>query len=213
MDCGVILNQLLTKIGGSRIDDEPGWGNFGDPRVVEFLLKYGKEFPTEGLECLKETRFPDHQKSLDPGNCHKNCLELRCYVRTGRSEYRLVHGWALSDAGTWYCHSWCIKTTGPENITETTHPRIAYFGFVVPDEINPLAIWIFPSSLGDLLENWRKRFGALGEFALDGWDARRSTGTAVIPSALLDRYQLLYQFRVIFLLQPVHLLVVLVHFA
>ena len=57
MDCGLILNQILTKIGGSRIDDESGWANFTDPRVVDFLLKYGKEFSTEGLEYLQETPF------------------------------------------------------------------------------------------------------------------------------------------------------------
>lgn len=156
MDCGTILNPLLTKIGGSCIDDEPGWGNFGDPRVVDFLVKYGKEFPTEGLELLKETPFLDHRKPLDPGNCHKNCFELRCYAPNGPSEYQIVHGWALSDDGIWYCHSWCIKTTAPETIIETTHSRIAYFGFVVPDGIHPLSTWIVPSTMGDQLENWRK---------------------------------------------------------
>ncbi len=154
MDSGTILSQILTKIGGSRIDDEPGWGNFGDPRVVDFLSKYGREFPTEGLECLQETPFPDHHKPLDPVQCHKNCVDLQCYVgNIGRSEYRTVHGWALSDNGIWYCHSWCIKRTGPENIVETTRSRIAYFGFVVPDDVDPRAIWFVPSNLGDLLEN------------------------------------------------------------
>ena len=155
MDCGLILNQILTKIGGSRIDEESGWANFTDPRVVDFLLKYGKEFSTEGLEYLQETPFPGHHKPLDPVQCHKNCVDLRCYVGTGRSEYLIVHGWALSDNGIWYCHSWCIKRTGPENIIETTRPRIAYFGFVVPDEVHPLATLIVPSNLGELLENWR----------------------------------------------------------
>ena len=155
MDCGFILNQILVKIGGSRIDDERGWANFSDPRVVDFLSKYGREFPTEELECLRETPFPGHHKSLDPVQCHRNCVDLRCYVGTGRSEYRIVHGWALSDNGIWYCHSWCIKRTGPENIIETTCCRIAYFGFVVPDDVHPLAILIVPSSLGDLLEKWR----------------------------------------------------------
>lgn len=155
MDSGFVLNQILTKIGGSRIDDEPGWANFTDPRVVDFLSKYGREFPSEGLECLQETPFPGHHKPLDPVHCHKNCLDLQCYVGTGRSEYQTVHGWALSDNGIWYCHSWCIKRTGPEKIVETTRPRLAYFGFVLPDGVDPRAIFLVPSNLGDQLENWR----------------------------------------------------------
>jgi hypothetical protein len=155
LDSGFILNQILTKIGGSRIDDEPGWANFTDPRVVDVLSKHGREFPSEGLECLQETSFPEHHKPRDPVHCHKNCLDLQCYVGTGRSEYQTVHGWALSDNGIWYCHSWCIKRTGPENIVETTRPRLAYFGFVLPDGIDPRAIFLVPSNLGDQLENWR----------------------------------------------------------
>lgn len=155
MDSGFILKQILTKIGGSRIDDEPGWANFTDPRVVDFLSKYGREFPSEGLECLQETPFPGHHKPLDPVHCHKNCLDLQCYVGTGRREYQTVHGWALSDNGIWYCHSWCIKRAGPEKIVETTRPRLAYFGFVLPDGVDPCAIFLVPSNLGDQLENWR----------------------------------------------------------
>ena len=34
---------------------------------------------------------------------------------------------------------------------ETTLPRIAYFGFVVPDEVDPRALWLVPSNLGDQL--------------------------------------------------------------
>ena len=155
MDCGFILNQILTKIGGSSIDGEPGWANFRDSRVVDFLSEYGKEFPTEGLECLHETPFPGHRKPLDPGQCHRNCVDLQCYVGTGRSEYRTVHGWALSDNGIWYCHSWCIKRIGPETVVETTRARIAYFGFVLPDGVDPRAVLFVPSDLGGLLENWR----------------------------------------------------------
>ena len=159
LDCGSILNQILTKIGGSRIDDESGWANFTDPRVVDFLSEYGREFPTEGLECLTETPFPDWRIPLHPGECHKNCVNLQFYVGTGRSEYRTVHGWALSDDDVWYCHSWCIKTVGLGNIIETTHPRIAYFGFVLPDKVDPRAVELVPSSLGDLLESWRNSQG------------------------------------------------------
>lgn len=40
MDCALILNPILTKMGASRIDDEPGWANFSDRHVVDFLLEY-----------------------------------------------------------------------------------------------------------------------------------------------------------------------------
>jgi hypothetical protein len=155
MDFRLMLNQILMNIGGSRLDDESWWGNFSDPRVVEFLLEYGREFPMERLERLRETPFPGHRQPLHPVQCHKNCVDLRCYVGTGSSEYRIVYGWALGDNGIWYCHSWCVKRTGPENIIETTRPRIGYFGFVVPDEIHALATLFVPSSLGDQLENWK----------------------------------------------------------
>ena len=151
----MILNQMLLKIGGSRLDDEPGWANFSDPRVVNFLLENGREFSTDGLECIQET--PGNHKRLDPVQCHRNCADLRCYIGAGRSEYRIVYGWALSDNGVWYCHSWCIKRTGPDNIIETTRPRRAYFGFVVPDDIHPLATVFVPSNLGDELEKWRNQ--------------------------------------------------------
>ena len=154
-DSARILTTILTKIGGSQIDDAAGWANFSDPRVVNFLSAYGREFPAEGLERLLETPFPDWRRSLDPVHCHKNCIDLRCYVGAGPSQYRVVHGLALSDNDTWYCHSWCIKRTGTSNIVETTLPRIKYFGFVVPDEIHPLGTLYVPSTLGEELDKWR----------------------------------------------------------
>lgn len=101
MDCGFVRNQILMKIGGSPIDDESGWANFSDSRVVDFLSEYGREFSTEGLEHLQETPFVGHHRPLDPVQCHRNAVDLRCYVGTGTgsSEYRIVHGWALSDNG------------------------------------------------------------------------------------------------------------------
>jgi len=50
------------KIGGSPIDDESGWANFSDSRVVDFLSEYGREFSTEGLEHLQETPFVGHHR-------------------------------------------------------------------------------------------------------------------------------------------------------
>jgi hypothetical protein len=154
LDRGLILNQILLKIGGSRVDDEAGWANFNDRRVVGFLLKHGREFPTEGLKRLQETPFPDYRQPFDPLHCHRNCVYLCCYVGTGQSEYQMVHGWALSKDEIWYCHSWCIKRTGTQNVIETTAPRIAYFGFAVPDKINLLGTFWVPSTLGDELESW-----------------------------------------------------------
>jgi hypothetical protein len=155
LDCAHILNPVLTKMGGSRIDDAAGWANFADQRVVDFLLEYGRRFPTEGLERLQETPFPYWRRPLDRVHCHRNCVDLRCYVGAGGSQYRVVHGWALSDNDTWFCHSWCIERTGLDSIVETTLPRNAYFGFVVPDEVHPLSTLYVPSTLGEELENWK----------------------------------------------------------
>jgi hypothetical protein len=155
LDCALILNPILTKMGGLHIDDAAGWANFSDPCVVNFLLEYGREFPVEGLERLTRTPFPDYQRDLDSVQCHRNCLDLACYVGNGTSQYRVVYGWALSANGTWYCHSWCIKRNGFQNIVETTLPRLAYFGFVVPDGVDLRGVYFVPSNLGEELDKWR----------------------------------------------------------
>lgn len=158
MDRAIILNQVLLKIGGSRLDEEREWATFNDRRVIDFLLERGRQFPTEGLECLQETPFPDWRKPLSPNECHRNCIDLRGYVGTAdRSEYRIVHGWALSSNDVWYCHSWCLRRTGPENIIETTARRVSYFGFILPDEVDPRPIHWGPSRLGGLLEEYLRR--------------------------------------------------------
>lgn len=153
MDRDIVLNQTLLKIGGSCVDE--ALGNFTDSRVLEFLFEYGREFSTEGLECLQETPFPDHHYFFRPNECHKNCIELCCYLGNGGSQYAIVYGWALSHDGVWYGHSWCIKRTEPQHIVETTRARVAYFGFVVPDSVNALSMWIVPSTLGAQLEKLR----------------------------------------------------------
>lgn len=152
MDHARTLNDILLKIDGLNLDEV--WGNFIDPRVVDFLSEYGRRFSSVGLEQLTHTPFPDYYRELDPVQCHRNCLDLCCYVGSGASQYRIVYGWALSDKGTWYCHSWCIRRTGPENIVETTPPRVAYFGFVVPDGVDPRATYFVPSNLGEQLLKW-----------------------------------------------------------
>ena len=157
MDGGPILTQLLLSIGGSRIEGESGWGNFKDQRVVDFLMEYGRRFSTDGLECLNKTPFRDYQVPLEPGQCHKNYLNLGGYVGDGRALYRIAHGWALCDEGIWNCHSWCIPAIGPETVIETTTPRIAYFGFVIPTGINanPIRFVFEGFGLGDELEKWK----------------------------------------------------------
>ena len=158
MDRDIVLNQALLKIGGSCVDEVSG--NFKDCRVIDFLFEYGTEFSTENLERLTHTPFPDYQRDLDPVQCHRNCLDLACYVGSGPSLYRIVYGWALSANGIWYCHSWCIKRSGPENIVETTLPRLAYFGFVVPDGVDLRGVYFVPSNLGEELDKWRTSFSS-----------------------------------------------------
>ena len=153
MDQTLILNSILLNIAGSCVDE--ALGNFTDCRVLKFLFEYGREFSIENLERLTQTPFPDYLRDLDPVQCHRNCLDLACYTGSGSSQYRVVHGWALSTNGTWYCHSWCIKRTGPENIVETTLPRLRYFGFVVPDGVDLRGVYFVPSNLAEELDEWR----------------------------------------------------------
>lgn len=148
-----VLNEFLLRMGGSSVDE--ALGNFADARVVDFLMAHGKEFSTDRLQRFTETPFSDWQRPLDPVSCHRNCGDLRAYAPNGRSEYRIVYGWALSDNGIWYCHSWCIRRTGPGNIIETTLARALYFGFVLPDEVHALSACFVPSTLGDELEGLR----------------------------------------------------------
>lgn len=129
MDRDIVLNQALLKIGGSCVDEVSG--NFKDCRVIDFLFEYGTEFSTENLERLTHTPFPDYQRDLDPVQCHRNCLDLACYVGSG-----------------------------PENIVETTLPRLAYFGFVVPDGVDLRGVYFVPSNLGEELDKWRTSFSS-----------------------------------------------------
>jgi hypothetical protein len=152
LDHAFLLNQTLTSIGGKHIDSEPGWANFTDPRVVNFLLQYGRTSPTEGLDCIRETPFADWHRLLDPVHCHRNCVDLRCYVGTGQLEYRIVYGWALSDNDTWYCHSWCIKRTGPR--ISSKRPALEWptldLSYQTPSILLPHSLFLAP-----LERNWR----------------------------------------------------------
>lgn len=147
MDHARTLYGILLKIGGLRLDE--ALGNFTDSRVVDFLSEY-ETVLRRRVEKRQETPFPDWRKPLDPVQCHRNCADLRVYAPIGLSDYRIVYGWALSDNGR-TSHSWCIKRNGPENIIETTRPRVSYFGFVLPDEVHLLS-YIVPSTLGNQLE-------------------------------------------------------------
>ena len=120
-----------------------------------FFWSTAENFLWKGLNASRKLRYPDYQRDLDSVQCHRNCLDLACYVGNGTSQYRVVYGWALSANGTWYCHSWCIKRNGFQNIVETTLPRLAYFGFVVPDGVDLRGVYFVPSNLGEELDKWR----------------------------------------------------------
>ena len=158
MHRALILTDILLNIGGSCVDE--ALGNYTDCRVDEYLFNYGREFPVENLERLTRTPFPGYQRDLDPVQCHRNCLDLACYVGSGPSQYRIVHGWALGANNIWCCHSWCIKRSGPGNIIETTLPRLAYFGFVVPDGVDLRGVYFAPSNLGEELDKLRTSFSS-----------------------------------------------------
>ena len=63
-----------------------------------------------------------------PSQCHRNSCDL--YEYENRKDFFIMTGYALSDDGYWYQHSWCIDYKN-NHIIETTEPRLAYFGFVM----------------------------------------------------------------------------------
>ena len=62
----------------------------------------------------------------DPNQCHANIAQLW----TNEEIDAIYTGYALSDDGLWRQHSWGFRG---ESLIETTDPRVAYFGFEVPD--------------------------------------------------------------------------------
>lgn len=60
-------------------------------------------------------------KGLD-GLCHHNCLE----AVLAKPSFIHMYGYALSEDGCWYEHSWLMDPEGC--LIETTEPRLAYLG-------------------------------------------------------------------------------------
>ena len=63
------------------------------------------------------------------GRCHYNSARLWSAARAQR---KIVTGYALSDDGCWWQHSWVLEPSeGQPPIIETTNKRLLYFGVVL----------------------------------------------------------------------------------
>jgi hypothetical protein len=65
-----------------------------------------------------------------PSECHGNAATL--YVRS-QGAVRIASGYALSEDGRWYQHSWGINLADGR-VIETTVRRVRYFGFILRDD-------------------------------------------------------------------------------
>lgn len=114
-----ILREKLLSFGGDDaciIEPEEDMDN---------ILKYG-QFWFGKSAIMKKGR---------PNQCHANS----CYLwgaGDNPKKTRICTGYALSKDGLWRQHSWLVLFKPNSNtIIETTSKRLAYFGFIMDEEI------------------------------------------------------------------------------
>lgn len=96
-----------------------------------------------------------------PCCCHDNSVMMAGFF--GKPLLDVYTGYALSDDGCWYSHSWLWDNFSGQSLIETTSPRLLYFGHALPKQewgltrsykkwfANKLAIYQTEC------EEWRKR--------------------------------------------------------
>lgn len=132
--------QIEYGLTGEELDNE-----YKKSRALKHrLLSFG------GVDAELEILDPDTDKILErgqfwyadkviwmpyrPNQCHKNSCDL--WVEN-KDKSAIATGYALSEDGVWYVHSWVIKFNyRSASVVETTPcKRKAYFGYVMtPDE-------------------------------------------------------------------------------
>lgn len=101
------LEDRLLELGGQSM---VLWGGNNSPKYVADLLQAGVLYATDGAV----------HRPMGPNKCHDNT------VRLADCGYRPVTGYALSFAGIWYPHSWCVDADS--RLIETTVFAKQYFG-------------------------------------------------------------------------------------
>ncbi len=64
-----------------------------------------------------------------PNRCDENVFQL---AAKSKGKIKPVSGYALSEDGLWYAHTWGIRSD--DAIVETTEKRVLYFGYIVTEE-------------------------------------------------------------------------------
>lgn len=86
----------------------------------------------------------------EPIQCDKNSVRIWTSARTSpeyKDKLKIMTGYALSDDGMWYQHTWCVledcdNIDGYNTLIETTVERLAYFGLIMTEEeIIEFASW------------------------------------------------------------------------
>ncbi len=111
------LSEKILTFGGNAVCiPEP-------EEDYENIMEYGQFWFGKGAKMMKGR----------PSQCHKNSCDL---WEQNKRNTRICTGYALSSDGIWRQHSWLLLFKAYSNqIIETTVKRVAYFGFVMDEEM------------------------------------------------------------------------------
>ncbi len=102
------LKRILLKLGGDHLVAPPE----GPEELLGPLVRSGHVI-----------HGPVKLRAMEPNACHLNASRL--WLERRQDVVAIGTGFALSDDGRWYRHSWGICRDG---LVETTCPREKYFG-------------------------------------------------------------------------------------
>ncbi len=115
------LHEILLSFGGSAVAEHKGYYE----EDLDKLLSRGQLWLAHGIEKMKGRESQCHMHSAYLWNANKD------------KEVYLATGYALSESGVWYQHSWCLhRKKRSVSVVETTSPkRMACFGYVMAHEV------------------------------------------------------------------------------
>ena len=111
------LNKLLNTFESNSIV----LPMFNTKNEVNNIIDRGKIFGSTDLFMLGRQ-----------SQCHSNSAALYL-ARKDFEDIKIMTGFALSEDGLWRFHSWCILDN--MKIIETTEKRLAYFGYILNENI------------------------------------------------------------------------------
>tara|TARA_B100000768_G_C11230097_1_gene354666 strand:+ start:52 stop:483 length:432 start_codon:yes stop_codon:yes gene_type:complete len=116
-----ILSSKLLSFGGSSVKSVH---EEDLDELVNSGLLYDISDGFMGYELLK----------MDVSKCHKNVVTFYSnFINDSDNSYdelSIVTGWALSNDGVWYQHSW-LYFNYDDVILETTESRLLYYGVIL----------------------------------------------------------------------------------